>query len=58
MKDKTIYVLHANNCKILANPLRFEINKSYQATDFEFIIVNILENQPFSNQYFKVYEQK
>lgn len=25
MKDKTIYVLHANICKILANPLRIEI---------------------------------
>jgi len=25
MKDKAIYVLHANICKILANPLRIEI---------------------------------
>jgi DNA-binding transcriptional ArsR family regulator len=25
MKDKTIYILHANICKILANPLRIEI---------------------------------
>jgi len=25
MKDKTIYVLHANICKALANPIRIEI---------------------------------
>jgi DNA-binding transcriptional ArsR family regulator len=25
MKDKTIYVLHANICKILANPIRIEL---------------------------------
>jgi len=25
MKDKTIYLLHANICKALANPLRIEI---------------------------------
>jgi len=25
MKDKTIYILHANICKALANPIRIEI---------------------------------
>jgi len=25
MKDKTIYVMHSNICKVLANPIRIEI---------------------------------
>ncbi len=36
MKDKTIYVLHANICKALANPIRIEIIEILGETEMAF----------------------